>query len=783
MKYRERPRREAMIFARRSVVVGLLFSLCIMGLIFQIWRLQNVYGDVYERYAAMQRARRDISRTAEVFQPVRGGFVDRHNQPITGTEQVFTVTLDVYALHRRHVRQSTHDNDIRQGIFDEISGVLNISRWDLAEMFVTDHETGNLRMTTGRYRRPLQHNVPAEIAIPLSESVPEINLEQTSLRWYPDPFFAPQVIGFTRGDVPWGLEAFYRNELAGEQGRRILVQGEAEIVPVRDGYTIVTTLDSEIQRLAQYYVDRTHRRHPSQFVGMIVMDPFTSEVLAMAQAPTFSMEDPFNSDYFTCPHILEIWDYLDYGQRTTEVMSLWRNYHTTRSNEPGSTFKPFVIAAAIEEGVISRYNRFHCEGRREIADQVVWCHNEWGCGPLSLRSALARSCNMAMVDINRTLGQTLFYRYRGEFGFGERTGIDLPGEEAVSSHYVMYPFHRLGPVEMATSSMGQGFNATTMQIINGYAALINGGNLRRPFLVSQIIDSQGNIVHETEPTIVRRVISPETSFFIRNEMRYVVSMRPNIGDFTGTGWRSYIPGHAIGGKTGTAQQGIRGGGEYIPTFVTFFPVDNPQFLVLLTIDRVEDTNYRFAGSTVAPIMREFLLDLIQLRNIRATVDTDSPAAELAGTPMPNFENRRLLEAVRDLVNMEIGYQVVGGGTVISHHWPAPGHPIPENSPIIFYTDPETRTPELMVTVPDIEGLPAETARFLMDEARLTGVVFRNRADTGNNAESMPHTSRAEPLPYYHITAAPAPVPYIVHQQFPAAGSEVEHGTQIIIRAR
>jgi len=791
-------RRQHITFVRRSLLVGVMFSLCLVGLLFQIWRLQAVYGDEYSRFAAAQRAARDIDRVAEVFAPVRGGFVDRHNQPITATEQVFTVTLDPYALNRRYRsgRQLRADNDIRQDVFDRIADVLDVSRFDVAELLRTDPD-GELLITSGRRRRVLQHNVPAEIALPLSNGVPnedpetsrempfihppipEIHLEQTSLRWYPDPFFAPQVIGFTRGDAVWGLEAQYRTELEGEQGRRIWVQGETETVPVRDGYTIVTSLDGDIQRLAQYYVDRTIRQHPADFVGMIVMDPFTSEILAMAQAPTFSLEDPFNPEYFTDAQLAADWIYKDESERSAAIMRLWRNYHTTRSNEPGSTFKPFVIAAAIEEGRISRNHPFNCNGVIQILDREVFCWNEWGCGSLNLREALARSCNMAMVEINRLLGRDLFYQYRGDFGFGERTGINLPGEECVSSHYVMYPRHRLNPVEMATSSMGQGFNATTIQVLNGYAALINGGNLRRPTLVSQIIDSRGAPVYEADHSIVRRVISEQTSDFIRTEMRYVVSATTATHGFNGTARQSYIPGFAIGGKTGTAQQGIRGSDQYIPTYVAFLPLDNPQFLVLLTIDRIRDVNNRFAGSTLAPIMREFMMDLIHLRNIQPTGDAHVFASEFAGTPMPNLEGMRLADAARDISNLGTGgYQVVGGGTIVSHHWPAPGQTVPETSPVILYTDPYSRIPERMTTAPTLIGLPATQAQFLLEEAGLPGILFTNRPEPPDT-DQWPATAGSGPA----SETPTAPLPYIVYQQFPVAGSEIEIGTPVILRAR
>jgi stage V sporulation protein D (sporulation-specific penicillin-binding protein) len=766
--------------ARRLLFMGVIFTVCILGLLFRIWWWQEIHGEEFAQLSAEQIARRDIESASEIFAPMRGGFLDRHMQPITETQQVYTVFLDVEALHFRYLaaRRRTPDADIRLEVFDAITNALGTPRWELVEMFRLD-EDGNLAMQSGRRRRVLKHEVPAEIANPLTENFPEIHKNETSVRWYTDGFFAPQVMGFLRGDSVWGLEAFYRKELEGEQGRNFWVLGETETVPVRDGYTLVTTIDGDIQRLAQEHVNRALEKYPSKFVGMIVMEPFTGEILAMVQAPTFSLDEPFNPEYFTCPTLPQIWNDLTEEQRTTEVMSLWRNYHTTRSNEPGSTFKPFVIAAAIEEGVITQHNMFNCVGKREFIDQIVWCHNTNGCGNMSLRRAIYRSCNMAMIDINRFLGRDLFYQYRGYFGFGERTGIDLPGEECVSSPFVMYPYSMLNAVEMATSSIGQGFNATTLQVINGYAALINGGNLMRPYLVSQVVDSNGTRISETVPTVVRRVISEETSDFIRNEMRFTVENRAGVSEFTGTAHRSYIQGHSIGGKTGTAQQGERGGGEIIPTYVAFLPVENPQYLVLMTLDRIEDSNV-FAGTTVVPLMREFLVDLIRLRNIQPS-GRDDVVPEIFGTPMPDFAGQRLSEAVSAVIRMGAGsYQVVGGGTIISHTWPTSGHSMPETSPIIFYTDSESRIPERIIPVPDVVGLTADMANSLLNEVGLQTVLITGQSGSSNDNNFRPHTSNPQSVGENNPSA---PISYTVHRQYPSAGLEVELGTQIIIRAR
>jgi stage V sporulation protein D (sporulation-specific penicillin-binding protein) len=504
----------------------------------------------------------------------------------------------------------------------------------------------------------------------------------------------------------------------------------------------------------------------------------------MAQAPTFSLADPFNPEYFTDPYLTEHWPEMTEAERTYQVNRLWRNYHITGSSEPGSVFKPFVIAAAIEEGVITRNFSTYCEGVRIIAEMEVPCHNEWGCRSISLRRALYRSCNLAMATINRMMGRYTFYDYRGYFGFGERTGIDFPGEDAVSHHTVMYPLSHLNAVEMATSSMGQGFNATTIQLINGYAALINGGILRQPHFVSQIVDINGNPVYTRDTQqFVRRVISEETSEFMRTEMRYVISNTQHIPPYVlrGTGRLSYIAGHDIGGKTGTAQQGVRADGIHNLSFVTFLPVGNPRYLVLMTIDRIEDGT-RSAGDTVAPIMREFLLDLIRIRNIPAVGEVEPTVDDLAGAVMPDFAGHRLAEAVNTAIDLQAaGFQASGGGTIISHTWPLAGHLIPENSPIIFYTDPDTRLAGRMIAVPDVVGLTAEIAVRVLEDAGLTPVLVAERPPTPEGADSEPRTFIPEPVGEDFVP--PPALPYTVHLQFPAPGTEIEQGTQAVLHAR
>ncbi|MCL2286438.1 MAG: penicillin-binding transpeptidase domain-containing protein [Firmicutes bacterium] len=765
---------------RYAKFIGAVLTLVFIILCYRIYHIQAVDGDYLRQRALRQQSIVQQHRVNQTIPASRGEIMDRHMQPIASTIPVFEIFMDVNLIHEAGDR-------VREAHIDALHRHLGIPIGSLTEHFRTDNE-GNLVNPHGASHRIVARDIEPDVASYLTTNFTHIHSTRMSKRFYHDPFFAPQVIGFTRGDTRWGLEAAYNTELAGSPGRLFVVQGETEEIPVRDGYTLITTLDSDIQRLAQSIVDQTYTEMNASFVGKIVVDPHTGEVLAMAQAPTFSLADPFNPNYITDRQLQREWDYLSGGEQSDRMNYLWRNFHIFQSYEPGSIFKPVVMAAAIEEGVLemSPYRPFHCNRDRFIGTDLLRCWTSHGA--LTFRSALYRSCNIAMFDIMNLLGHdaTTFYRYRGYFGFAARTGIDLPGEASVSSRAVMYGLADLGRVERATSSIGQGFNATTIQSIMAYAALINGGNMLQPFLVSHIIDSHGNIVRETQPTIVRRAISQETSDFIRREMQHVVSA-PG-----GTAHSALIPGHAIGGKTGTGQQGRRAAGIDSLSYVSFLPIENPQFLALMVVHEICTHSYHGAGRELGPRMRRFFEEIISIRGIPPS---DGPnAANLwegfltRADVMPDYSGQRLVDAVEDLSNRsQGGYQVVGSGTIVSHTIPAPGRPMPQNSLVTFHMESETRVDGHMAFVPDLEGLTVNAADSLLREIGLRPLWLHSLTpQTTSNNNGIPRTtnpdSRDEDDPSSD-TGHSAQLMDRIYQQFPAPGVELEWGTMVMFRAR
>ena len=753
---------------RRIIAFGVVSTAMMLALLFVIGHINVTFGAQFERYAVSQLIIRQESLN-RVIPPVHGSILDRNRQPIIDSERVYNIRLDVRVLASLQ-SHPTRNPTPQQDILEVIHEVLEIPMETLWGFLATDSD-GELIHDTNWLL--IDSDVPAHLALSLTHyhNLRHVHLEERALRRFPDPYLAPQTLGFVRGDASWGLELRYREEMAGEPGRVFRAFQSDSVVlteetPVRDGHMLVTTLDSGIQRIAQRHVEQAAHYFGAEYTGIIIMNPQTGEVLSMAQWPSFSLESPDDGTLFTDPQASNFWHYMNPEEQLNHMMRVWNNFFLTRSFEPGSTFKPFVMAAALEEGLISPNNHFYCRGYRDIADRTVYCHNRHG--NIDLLEALRVSCNIAMIDINNAMGRDLFYSYRNDFGFGQRTGIDLPGEEAVSSPLVMYTLDRLNSVEMATSSIGQGFNATPLQSINAFSALINGGYIMRPFVVSQIVDAHGNIVHENRPTAVRNVLSQQTSDFIRIAMQEVMSP-------AGTGRRAAIDGYAIGGKTGTAQQGAER--DWIVTsFLGYMPVENPQFLAMAIVYNPANTQIS-AGNSSAIMVRDVFEEIIQYKQLpptgeeQATGTLVTAGAEL----MQDFSGMYLKDVTPILINMGIDFDVVGRGSVVVMHIPAAGYPIPRNVPLWLHLDNDVSDMDSLTFMPSVEGLPIHRAEEVLLANGLYPIISYSSAmgqgDWAFDAINDESTTQNESEIWQ------------IYRQSPSSGVHIQRGTQVRLRAR
>jgi stage V sporulation protein D (sporulation-specific penicillin-binding protein) len=760
----------------RVVIVSVFIFACLLFLCGRIGYYIHVWGDVYEREAVRQQLLRR-SAYEQTTNPNRGFILDRNRQPLAVSMRVYDVVLDVSVLDTLSGGRANH----KANTLNSLSEILGIPLSDLEAYFAKDAEGNLIRPTNWQI---IARDVSGAPAIQLSElKLRHVYMVTGTQRTYMDPHLAPQTIGFLRGDSAWGLEQFYNTELIGRAGR-IFSTFDQDNNPVTDeiqpvnGYMLITTLDSGMQRIAQAAVDKAAAQTPCEYAGIIVMQPYTGEILAMAQWPSFSLAEPGNPDLITDRRLRNQWEYLSEEQRFNELFKVWGNFHTSRTFEPGSIFKPVVVAAALEENLINPHrDSFFCSGESIIHDERIPCWFRYGHGGQDTVEVLAHSCNVAMIEINRKLGRDLFYKYRNDFGFGERTGIDLPAEESVSSPAVMYTRMQLNPVELATSAIGQGFNNTAIQAITAFAAVINGGYVMQPYLVSQIVDEHGNTVDGNAPTIVRKVISGATSNFMREAMHAAVM--PGGTAFR----RGHIEGYHIGGKTGSGQQGRDREGMTV-AYVAYTPVDNPEFIILGVMHNLTDTGL-LSGETVVPMVTEAIKGIIEHRNMLPNYGDEMNvprAIDRSKDVLSNYEGMYFSEVARLLNNQGIDYQVVRSGTIVDFHQPPAGQPIPGHVPVVFYLDADSAVEGEMMYVPLVEGLSMVAGERIVTDAGFVPVSFIDKKeDSADSFDGGPFTGY--PTPIDEDGDLPDGPQGVIHQQFPSAGSVIQKGTQVKLKVR
>ncbi|MBR5046988.1 MAG: penicillin-binding protein 2, partial [Eubacterium sp.] len=479
--------------------------------------------------------------------------------------------------------------------------------------------------------------------IELARNIRGITFESYYKRVYPYGSLACHLIGFTSsGNVGnWGIEQYYNSTLNGVNGRSYsyfnqeLIEEETIKEPV-DGNCVVSTIDLQIQQVIEKKLKEYDRVIGSNETSILVMNPKNGEILGMASSDPFDLNDPVNEDYlhykFSDSQIAAIERYTKKVQEKEargekvkanknkltkwEALSkIWRNPVISDTHEPGSTYKPFTVCAWLESGVLKGDEDYVCTGSLHVSNRNIGCSHVHG--NITLKQAVAQSCNVAMMNIAFKEGADRFYYYQDLFGFGRKTGIDLPGEADTSS--LLYNASNYGnSTSLATNAFGQNFNCSMIQMACGFASLINGGYYYQPHVVKEIQNSKGDIVETREKEVLRNTISAATSSRIRSYMKETVE--------SGTGVRAQIDGYEIGGKTGTAEKLPRNKKDYYISFVGFTPVDDPQVLIYVTIDEPHIEHQDNARLAVG-LERECMKGILDILDIQPTRKTSSDSGK------------------------------------------------------------------------------------------------------------------------------------------------------------
>ena len=585
-----------------------------------------------------------------------------------------------------------------------------------------------------------------------------IFMEPDSKRYYPYSTLAASVLGFVNSDNTGavGLEAKYNDVLEGTAGMTITAKNNSgqpllyqyeQYFDAENGNDLVLTLDVDVQYYLEKGIESMLKKFDAAKGGTgIVMDVNSGAILGMASYPTYDLNEPgtvYDEKLQTALDAAisavetkkstyesdEAYQEALSKAKSDVIQTQWRNKCIDSTYEPGSTFKPITLATALEEGVVNMNTTFNCSGSIKVQGwyKPIYCSKKAGHGVQNLKVATGNSCNPAFITMGLRIGTETYYKYLQAFGLMEKTGVDMIGE--VSGIFASEESFNSNVVSLASYSFGQTFNVTPIELIRAQAACINGGYLYTPYVVEQVLDDDGNILEQHDSTPVRQVISEETSAKVRECLEYVVA--------SGTGKNGQVAGYRIGGKTGTADK--TGTNDVVVSFMCFAPADDPQYIMLLTMDTPSRTTgtYVSGGNMVAPTASQIMAEILPVLG----VEPDYTAEELVGADaaVPNTVGLTAEEAKTKLSNAGFEYRTVGSGATVTDQTPVGGVIVPNNATIILYLGEEK--PDTKCTVPNVVGLSAAEANKKLTNA---GLIMKVAGATSTSSGNVHAISQSQP---------------------------------------
>ena len=730
--------------AKKTIQLRTLGFLLVFGIFTFVLLFVKLYDITINRHEEMQeRAARQQTQSTTISAS-RGTIYDRNGKILAVSATADTVFLDPKAIQERAEEMDLvraekmaegaatlpmSGDEYKELIASTLAPLLEIEE---EKIFVAMEKTwSQYEVLKKQVEKEIGDQIRAFITKNATgKSIRGIHLQSSAKRYYPYSSLASHVLGFINADEQgaYGVEAIYNEQLEGTSGlavtakdarnQEILFQYE-QFYDAEDGNSLVLTIDSTIQ----YYVERGLEDMIARYgaeggAAGIVMDVNTGALLAIASSPGYDVNAPW-----------EIYDTLlqeqlaaaqanpdDENAVTLGSLQLkqWRSKAINDTYEPGSTYKIITLAAALEEGLVTTHSTFNCTGSVVVDGWTMKCSKKAGHGVQDLATATANSCNPAFIGIGLSFGTDKYYQYMRDFGLMEVTGVDLNGE-AVG---VAASQKNFKPIDLASYAFGQNFTVTPLQMIAAQAACVNGGYLYTPYVVEKVLDEDGNVISQHDATPVRQVISEETSAIVRDILEGVVA--------NGTGRNGQVAGYRIGGKTGTADQGKTG--NVVVSFLCFAPADDPQIIMLLTLDTpARDTGtYVSGGNMVAPTASVVMSDILPYLGFAPQYSEDELAA--ADCTVPYVIGLSEAEAAAKL--KEYGYnsyRVIGDGATVTDQTPVGGAIVPASAQIILYMGEEKSTE--LCTVPDLTGLTASQVNKKLTDA---GLIMRLTGASGDS---------------------------------------------------
>lgn len=550
-----------------------------------------------------------------------------------------------------------------------------------------------------------------------------VMIDEDVKRYYPYSTLASQILGFTGTDNNGlsGLESYYNSTLTGVDGRVISARSNSSVAQdieyksvyeAKQGTSLVLTVDETIQRYLENALSSCYETSKANSCTGIVMDVKTGAILAMSTKGDFDPNDPYTiNDKRTIESINKITDTKEKEKAEEEAMySQWRNRAISDTYEPGSVFKLITMAAGLEENVVKYDEKFTCTGSVNVADRIYSCHNTAGHGTQTLTEGLMNSCNPYFITIGQRLGVDTFYKYFEAFGFTEETGIDLPGEASPKAGVTYFKKDTMTKVNLASSSFGQSFQITPIQMITAVNAIANDGKLMQPYIVSKTLDSDGNVILQNQPIEKRQVVSESTSEKIMASMEQVA--------LNGTARNAYVAGYRVGGKTGTSDK-LNNVGQVVASFVGVAPTNDPRITVLIVVDEPEGATG--GGAVAAPVAGEVIENTLTYLNVERQYNDSEKA--LLDVQVPSVTGDSVSEAKSSLEENKFSVQIVGEGDKVLSQMPASGQYIPQGGVIVLYTEKQKK--KLKTVVPDFMGMTITEANYAAVNAGINIKVSGN----------------------------------------------------------
>ncbi|MGM0436880.1 MAG: penicillin-binding transpeptidase domain-containing protein [Bacillota bacterium] len=659
----------------RNRLIFLLILLTIFFLFFigKFFWIQVIESEKYEKIALSQRLR-ELN-----IESKRGIIYDSNGNQLAVNTSAKTIVA----------------------IPEEIDNPSTLAR-QLEKILDMDYDLIYKRLTSEASAKYIQRKVDESIVEEIKNLDPDgIFFKEESQRYYPKNDLASQVLGFAGIDNQGleGIELSYDKYIHGLSGKKLIEQDASgrilpdsvrKNIPSQNGYNIYLTIDEVIQYIVEREIDNAMDEFDISGASAIVMDPHDASILAMASTPDYN---PNN--------------FADYSKKH------WRNKAISDSYEPGSTFKIITTAAALEEGVVSEGDSFYCPGSVEVAGESIDCWKTAGHGHENFTEVVTNSCNPGFVQVGMRVGKENFYNYIEAFGFGEKTSIKLPGE----AEGLLNSYDKIGPVELATMSFGQGIAVTPIQLITAVSAVANDGTLLEPKLVEKITDENNKIVKNIEKTPVRQVITKNTAERTRELLRKVVE--------EGTGSNASIDGFDIGGKTGTAKHYYDE--IYDSSFIGMVPTNNPRFVILVVLYDASGESY-YGSQIAAPVFRNILHDILRYKDISPENSNESPKfINENQVEIPDVVDKNILEAEKELRKLGVDVKLIGNGENVVMQIPFKNTNINKNSTVRLFTEQKAiDNSNYYVAVPDFKEKSLSVAKNIANQVGIKLQIDGNR---------------------------------------------------------